>query len=708
MSLWWGRQESDSESDSDSDEEQPQQSERQSSPQRQQSPPVQQQQVVPRQVEIMGGSMCAASPMTTLTVAPGLQFDPSVQTMQQMAMPFSSQQGQIQQRAQQAQQQRQVPVTAQIVGRQNQDPQPFDSHGSSMGQLSSSYPIENEKERPMSNMPYNRTPILPFNRKSDTSAYDVDRSALQLQQHQGFDPDSWRPKREQGAMFSPQQEDIYGSPSQAAVQRDRYQPSFEMKHQTPFQAAWSLKTGGFHPTTRILPTHVPVLRQNLPTNYVPNTSLAQSHPSGLFGTERGELGLVQRKGTDLSFYYRVPFPTSAVNQAATQQPDVSDKPTNRQNTAQSYGGQANSNGAGAGANYVVGKYIMNAQKNPSQMHERLQQAGGIQLQEGGAAMTHFQDKARATRAELTEMATASSVSGVRAPIAAGYAAPMDVARTTRLELSEAMTRPTNIQSTALASAPAMYNMTAPDATMRQATECVFRQANNNGSMLLAPSVGFMDEQKATTRQLTESEIRAPSVQNGSLAAPMTYNMTPLRVTLAEGTELAGANSVSGVGSQISSAMVYLMDGAKNTLKQFTSDHSYAGGLADQVTNAPMNRSQYEETHLNEKLEQTNTVWRQPSQGPMGMVGTNADRVGAGDPSTVRVRDDALLNQWNPTPDQTGQGFERWIPRMTTDENLAHQERAVDERNTDSWLLGQLHTNPFALPPLYQPQLATCL
>ena len=172
-------------------------------------------------------------------------------------------------------------------------------------------------------------------------------------------------------------------------------------------------------------------------------------------------------------------------------------------------------------------------------------------------------------------------------------------------------------------------------------------------------------------------------------------MDTARATVAEGTELAGPNSVSNVGTQVASAMTYLMDAARATFKQFTSDHAYAGGL--QVENqAAMSQEQYQQAHLNDKLEQTNAVSRAPSLNPIGTTSTNAPRVGFGDPNTVRVRNDCLVNEWTGLANKTSQGMERWIPRTTVSTNQATAEAWVDSRNSP-YLLAQLQNNPFALP-----------
>jgi len=544
-------------------------------------------------------------------------------------------------------------------------PVPYDHSDKNVGQVQSSYGYRNEVARPMENLPYRRTPVLPFNRKSDTSAYDVGRTPFELFSAQGFDQDSYRPKREQGLFFTPQPENIYGQPAQAEVARDRYQPSNELKHQKPFEAEWSLRSGGFHPTKRILPTNVPVLRQQLPQNYVSGPSHATSHPSGLFGEARGELGLTQRKGSDLSYYYRVPFPTSAATKAATNRAKIVDRPTARQCLSRPYGGHADAAGTGGGATYVPGKFIMNDQRLPSQMHARMQHAGGVKLQGGGATQAHYADQARATRAEFTEHATAASVTQVRAPVSAGFAPPQDVARTTRAEFTENQV------------APQLYNSGAPG----------------------APTAHFMDQARPTVGEFTELKIRAPAVANGQHGqAPMTYLQDTARATVGEATE--NAYLVTAAQAPYSGPYTGMMDEARPTIKQFTSDHEYAGGLGQSELQAAMNTDAYLNVVLNDKLEETNTAHRAPNQAPIGMVGTNADRVGYGDACTVRVRNDNAVNNYDAPPDMRGQGMDRWIPATTVNDNLAREERWVNDRNSP-YVLGQLQNNPYAIPSYAQ-------
>jgi len=148
------------------------------------------------------------------------------------------------------------------------------------------------------------------------------------------------------------------------------------------------------------------------------------------------------------------------------------------------------------------------------------------------------------------------------------------------------------------------------------------------------------------------------------------------------------------------AMTYLMDTARATLKQFTSDHEYTGGAGQSELQAAMNRDASDVMRLNEKLEQTNTSSRAPNQGPMGAVGTNDDRLGYGDASTVRVRDDSLVQSHQPTADHRGQGFGRWIPQVSVNTNRAAEERWVNDRNSP-YVLEQLQSNPYTIPMFAQ-------
>lgn len=566
-----------------------------------------------------------------------------------------------------------IPNTAVIRGPERTLPQPFDGRDKQMGHVQASYGPTNERPRPMENVPYRQTPVLPFSGRRDTSAFDTGRSPFELFQATGFDQDSWRPKREQGPMFTPQPQNIYGMPAPSEVSRDRYQPSNELRHQKPFEPEWSLRDGHFHPTKRILPTHTPVLRQQLSSNYVAGPSKATSHPSGLFGESRGELGMTQRKGNDLSFYFRVPFPTSVVNPASTQRAPIVDRPTDRQVNSRPYGGGANASATGAGAAQMRGKYRTIFQRLPSAIRERIG-AGGVSAQTGGAGQTRFADKARTTRAEFTELSPgAGATTQIRVPVAAGFAPPMDVARTTRAEISE------------LAVAPQMYNQVGPG----------------------APTAHFMDQARATVSELTEGQVVVHNAYGGAAAGGAAYTgpMDVARPTISEFTELAGETATGPLGhGGLTAAQMYNMDPARTTLKQWTSDHEYTGGVGHGQLQAVMNRDQYANVNLNDKLEQTNTVSRAPTMGPLGTVSTNADRVGFGDPNTVRVRSDVSLGDYYQAPgSMPSQGLDPRGPLagvMTTNDNLTMIEQTVDSRNSP-YVLGQLQSNPYAIPMFAQ-------
>lgn len=120
---------------------------------------------------------------------------------------------------------RKVPASSVITGPQNQTPTPFDPRGSNIGQVTSSYEIQNEIARPLSNIPIWQTPITPFSKARDTGPYDVGRSPMQLYNLQGYgnDNDAWRPKREQGPMFKPQPQNTFGMPAAAQVSIVLYQ-----------------------------------------------------------------------------------------------------------------------------------------------------------------------------------------------------------------------------------------------------------------------------------------------------------------------------------------------------------------------------------------------------------------------------------------------------------------------------------------------------
>lgn len=459
-----------------------------------------------------------------------------------------------------------VPVVGRVAGPVATDPLPFDGSAPMYGELTSTYPQVNEQPRPMSNLPQWQVPVMPFSKSKDTSPYDTNRSPLQLFQNQGYDQDSWRPKREQAPMFAPQQQNIFGMPAQAQVQRNRYEPSLELKHQKPFEAEWSLRSGGFHPTKRILPTNVPVLRQQLLSTRVEGPTHATSHPSGLFGTNRGELGLVEKRKYDMSGYEKVPFPTSAPNQAAPKYAPAVCKPTSRQTSSRPYGGTAEA--TGPSATYVKGKYFIAPQALPSQLHARWQQAGGPNLVGGNATTAHFMDKARTTIGEGTEMATMEGA--VRAPVASGTAHPMDVARPTMLEFSEQQVRDASLNGTYMA--PTTHFMDTARPTMLEGTEHMVRSSAVNGASY-APSTYLMDPARATMLEATEAQVRANAL-NGVMYAPQTYQMDPARATMLEGTEQMVRPS--GLNGMQFAPQTYQMDPARATMLEGTELNSQTG------------------------------------------------------------------------------------------------------------------------------------
>lgn len=225
-----------------------------------------------------------------------------------------------------------------------------------------------------------------------------------------------------------------------------------------------------------------------------------------------------------------------------QHAEIIDRPTARQCLSRPYGGGADAAGTGAGASYLPGKYVMNAQRLPSQLHQvRIQQAGGPNLQNGGATMAHYSDQARATRAEMTESLT--SVSNVRAPVASGIAPPSDVARATRAEFSESQVqRPVFYGQ----QAPTVQFMDVARPTMLEGTEQMVRQTNiNNG--IYAPTVQFMDPQKATMKEFSEQQVRQSNMNNGIYAPTVRY-MDEQKATMAEFTEqqVRQANMNNGI------------------------------------------------------------------------------------------------------------------------------------------------------------------
>lgn len=651
---------------------------------------------IERTPPVMGGSMCAQ-----VSNHVGMQMShPSAHTLTQMAttfqpppafsvppkVPVVAPKGPVVTPN--------VPVVARIGGPARVEPQPFDNRAPMYGELTSTYAQVNEQPRPMSNIPNWQTPVLPFSKSKDTSPYDTSRSPFQLMQSQGFDQDSFRPKREQAPMFTPQQQNTFGMPSQAQVQRNRYEPSLELKHQKPFEGEWSLRTGGFHPTTRVLPTNVPVLRQQLTSNRVEGPTHATSHPSGLFGTNRGELGLVEKRKYDMSCYYKVPFPTSAPNPAAPKYAPTIAKATSRQTSSRPYGGVADGNRAA----YVKGQHFVAPQALPSQLHERMQQAGGPGLVAGGATTAHFMDEARATLLEGTEMATMQG--GARAPVASGTVHPMDQARPTMLEGTEQQVRSAGLNGGYVA--PTTQFMDQARTTTLEGTE-LYSHNGAPGAQVVAPSTYYMDEARATMLEGTESQVRASAMQAHS--GPTMQFMDSARATLLEGTELQ--TTVSNPGTATSAPLTYLMDAARATLKQWTSDHSYEGGVGNADLQAPLQSHDFlQNAVLNEKLEAAMDVQRAPAMG--GNVDVemgHRDRIGYGDASTVRVRPDFLPNTYNGMANRTGESQTRWIPTSTVSDSKAVEESWMNERNAPFVLTG-LAQNPYAQPMWNAPGAAS--
>jgi hypothetical protein len=247
--------------------------------------------------------------------------------------------------------------------------------------------------------------------------------------------------------------------------------------------------------------------------------------------------------------------------------------------------------------------------------------------------------------------------------------------------------------------PTMQFMDQARPTMAQFTELsvapkMFMAPGPNG-----PTMQFMDQARATTGELTEGSILITGLQNPAGGAGYTAPQDQARATTAELTELAGPNSIgAAAGTGPGGAMTYLMDAARATLKQFTRD--YTGGAGQSQLQAAMNTDAYAAAHLNDKLEQAMNVQRAPQQGSIGDVGSNCDRVGFGDASTVRVKNDNLLMPQAPLADMRGQAMERWIPQVTVNSNLALEEQWVNDRNSP-YVLGQLSQNPYAIPMFAQ-------
>jgi hypothetical protein len=544
---------------------------------------------------IMGGSMCAAPPQLA-----GTMSHPSAQSMNR------------------------VPFNAVIAGPQNLEPQPWDVQSPTYGDVTSSYPITNEAERPMANIPTWQTPILPFSKARDTSPYDVNRSSLQLFQNQGFDQDAWRPKEATPLFFTPQPENIYGMPAQAQVQRNRYEPSLELKHQKPFESQWTLRSGGFHPTTRILPTNEPVQRQQIIPNRITNPSKATSHPCGLFGQERGELGLVERRGFDSSQYRVEPMAISAPVGAAPQYAPHFAKPTSRQATTQSYAGNANINGSGAGASYIKGQYLREAQKLISQIHERIVQGGNpFAVSSGSAATAHYMDEARQTLHSATE---AASIPGaLRAPVPAATIYPQDEAR------------PTLHSATEMAVMPGALRAPVP-----------------------AASVQPQDGARLTLKQFTSDN---------------SYE--------------------GGAGTTINAPTLPFQDSLAPTLKESTSDFSYEG-VAQSEFLAPTDRNGALNARLNDKLSDAVSTGRAPAMGNINVERGNADRVGLGDPLTVKFKDPNLVLDYLGLQNRTSENLERWIPQVSVRDQKLVNDTCIETRN-DSYVISSLLDNPFALP-----------
>jgi hypothetical protein len=249
--------------------------------------------------------------------------------------------------------------------------------------------------------------------------------------------------------------------------------------------------------------------------------------------------------------------------------------------------------------------------------------------------------------------------------------------------------------------------------MLETTEMAVRQGAF-GQGVMAPTMQYMDQ--ARTTMLEATEMAGPnSVGNvaTALSAAQMYNMQPARTTVLEGTEMAGPNSVTNVQGANYAAMTYNMDPARPTLKQFTSDHDYTGIAGQGQNEAAMSTYAYTQNAvLNNKLEIANSSFRAPNQGPMGMVGTNADRVGYGDPTTTRLKHEVQANNYVGLPNVMPTGcMDRWIPQTTVNDRRAFDDQWINDRNSP-FVVQQLQQNPFAIPmiahtgnPTLPPQIA---
>ena len=194
---------------------------------------------------------------------------------------------------------------------------------------------------------------------------------------------------------------------------------------------------------------------------------------------------------------------------------------------------------------------------------------------------------------------------------------MDQAKPTMLEATEGMVRMANGN---WALAPTMQFMDQAKPTMLEATEGMVRMAN--GNWMLAPTMQFVDQAKPTMLEATENSFRQAN-GNWSLAPTMQF-MDSARPTMLEATEMAGANSVTNAqatGGQFA-PMTYNMDPARQTLKQFTSDHDYTGIAGSAANEAAMSTYAYTQNAiLNDKLGIATSACRAPNQGPSSTIGT---------------------------------------------------------------------------------------
>lgn len=83
------------------------------------------------------------------------------------------------------------------------------------------------------------------------------------------------------------------------------------------------------------------------------------------------------------------------------------------------------------------------------------------------------------------------------------------------------------------------------------------------------------------------------------------------------------------------------------------------------------------------------------------LGTNADRVGYGDPTTTRLKTESNFQNYLGLPYVPGV-VDRWIPTTTVNDRRAFTDAWMNERN-NPYVVQQLQNNPFALPPMCQMQ-----